>query len=306
VKNSSWVWYTVLVVLTWGIWGGISAYPTQEYGYPDQWIYIIWSMTMLIPCYFTMRGKSFDISKKAIFYGCLIGLTGSGGQLLLFKDLTIGPAYLIFPIISISPAITVVMSMLMLKEKINKLGAIGVFTALISILMFSISSGDNSTTEGMTWLILAIVICICWGVQAYFMKKATNLNIDESSIFGYMTITALLLAPVAYLMIPDTSISYPIEAPLITAATQVLNAAGALFLVMALSRGKAVIVAPCTNALAPVLTAVISMALYETLPGVYAAIGIVLAITGSTLMVYSEEKSGEKASTENNIADLNS
>ena len=59
---------------------------------------------------------------------------------------------------------------------------------------------------------------------------------------------------------------------------------------MALSRGKAVIVAPCTNALAPVLTAGISMALYQTLPGIYAGIGIALAIVGSTLMVYSEEK----------------
>lgn len=293
MKNTSWVLYTVLVILTWGVWGGISAYPTQEYGYPDQWIYIIWSFTMLIPCYFSIRGKKFDISKKAIFYGCLIGFTGAGGQLLLFKSLTMGPAYLIFPIISLSPAITVVMSMILLKERINKLGAVGVFVALISIMMFSISDNSGAEVEGITWLILASIICMCWGVQAFFMKKATNLNIAESSIFGYMTITALLLAPIAYLMIPDTSISYPIAAPMITAATQILNAAGALFLVMALSRGKAVIVAPCTNALAPVLTAGISMALYATLPSTYAAIGIVLAITGSTLMVYSEEKDSE-------------
>ena len=290
MKNKPWIWYTVLVVLTWGLWGGISAYPVNEYGYPDQWIYIIWSFTMLIPCYFTMKGKKFDTSSAAIFYGCLIGLTGSGGQLLLFKSLTMGPAYLIFPIISISPAITVMMSMLMLKEKINKVGTIGVFIALVSIVMFSISSSDDTNVEGVGWLVLAIIICICWGVQAYFMKKATNQNVNESSIFGYMTITALLLAPVAYLMIPDKSITYPIATPLITAATQVLNATGALFLVMALSRGKAVIVAPCTNALAPVLTAGISMALYQTLPGIYAGLGIALAIVGSTLMVYSEEK----------------
>ena len=273
-----------------GVMGGISAYPVNEYGYPEQWIYIIWSFTMLIPCYFTMKGEKFDTSSKAIFYGCLIGLTGSGGQLLLFKSLTMGPAYLIFPIISISPAITVMMSMLMLKEKINKVGAIGVFIALVSIFMFSIGSSDDTNVEGAGWLVLAIIICICWGVQAYFMKKATNQNVDESSIFGYMTITALLLAPIAYFMIPDKSITYPIAAPLITAVTQVLNAAGALFLVMALSRGKAVIVAPCTNALAPVLTAGISMALYQILPGIYASIGITLAIVGSTLMVYSEEK----------------
>jgi uncharacterized membrane protein len=51
--------------------------------------------------------------------------------------------------------------------------------------------------------------------------------------------------------------------------TQLLNAVGALFLVMALSRGKASIVAPTTNALAPVLTVVVSLIIYQTLPTVY-------------------------------------
>jgi uncharacterized membrane protein len=77
--------------------------------------------------------------------------------------------------------------------------------------------------------------------------------------------------------------------------TQVLNAAGALFLVMALSRGKAAVVAPITNALAPVLTIVLSLAVYQSLPSIYGAIGIVLALAGSTLMVYSDEKRGDDA-----------
>jgi hypothetical protein len=59
---------------------------------------------------------------------------------------------------------------------------------------------------------------------------------------------------------------------------------------MALSRGKASIVAPTTNALAPVLTAAYQ---YQTLPSVYSAADIVLAIVGSTLMVYGDEKRGE-------------
>lgn len=77
------------------------------------------------------------------------------------------------------------------------------------------------------------------------------------------------------------------------AGTQVLNAIGALFLVMALARGKASIVAPTTNALAPALTVIISLVAYQTLPTPYGAIGIVLALVGSTLMVYADERRGE-------------
>jgi len=67
---------------------------------------------------------------------------------------------------------------------------------------------------------------------------------------------------------------------------------------MALSRGKASIVAPTTNALAPVLTVLISLAVYQTLPSVYGTLGIVLAIVGSTLMVYGDEKRGEVGAEE--------
>jgi uncharacterized membrane protein len=54
-----------------------------------------------------------DLRQKAIaaFYGLIIGLTGAGGQPVLFQALTIGPAYLIFPIVALSPAITVLMAM---------------------------------------------------------------------------------------------------------------------------------------------------------------------------------------------------
>ncbi|HGN1706336.1 TPA: DMT family transporter [Providencia rettgeri] len=291
MKNNSWIIYTFLVVITWGVWGAFSAWPTQEYGYPDQWIYIIWSLTMLIPCYFSFRGKKFDTSGKAIFYGCLVGFTGAGGQLLLFKTLAMGaPAYLVFPIISISPAITVIMSLGILKEKITKLGFVGVALALLSIVMFSISSNNGEQSDGITWLIYSVIICAAWGIQAFFMKRASNEGVQDSSIFGYMTLTGIILAPIAWLMLPDTSISYPWTAIISTAFIQVLNAIGALCLVMALARGKATIIAPCTNALAPVLTAVISLIIYQAVPGTWSLIGIVLAVTGSTIMVYSEEK----------------
>ena len=59
-----------------------------------------------------------------------IGLLGAGGQMLLFKALTIGPAYFIFPIISLSPAITIAMSFVLLRERTGKLGALGIVLAL--------------------------------------------------------------------------------------------------------------------------------------------------------------------------------
>jgi drug/metabolite transporter (DMT)-like permease len=296
-RSSSWVPYAGLLVLFWGVWGAFSGTPTSLYDYPNEMVYILWACTMLIPAYFALRGKTFDRRPIAAVYGLIIGLTGAGGQLVLFKALSNGPAYLIFPLISISPAITVLMAVIILRERIRVLATIGVVAALASIVLFSITSGSGDASTG-PWLILALIVMVAWGVQAYFMKKAATVGVNDATTFGWMTISGLLLIPVAWAMMGHFPSHAPWQAPALTLGTQLLNAVGALFLVMALSRGKATIVAPVTNALAPVLTIVLSLAVYQTLPSVYGFIGIILAIGGSTLMVYADESEAEPATAE--------
>lgn len=291
-RSRSWIFYAALLILFWGVWGAFSALPANWYGYPDEMIYSIWALTMIIPAAFVLRGQRFDRRPQATIYGLIIGLTGAGGQLVLFQALTMGPAYLIFPIVSISPAITVLMAMALLRERISPLATVGLIAALAAIVLFSISSGSSDGASG-PWLILAIVVCAAWGVQAYFMRKAATIGVNDATTFGWMAITALLLIPVAIVMMGGIPTGFGWQAPALTAGTQLLNAVGALFLVMALSRGKASIVAPTTNALAPTLTIIVSLVAYQTLPSPYGGIGMVLALVGSTLMVYSDEKRGE-------------
>ena len=288
----SWIFYATLLVLFWGVWGAFSALPATKYGYPDEMIYAIWALTMIIPAAVILRGQQWDRRPAATIYGLLIGLTGAGGQLALFQALTMGPAYLIFPIISISPAITVVMAMVLLRERIPVLAVVGLVMALAAIVLFTITGGESEGSSG-PWLLLAIVICVAWGVQAYFMRKTATIGVNEATTFGWMTISGLLLIPVALFSLGGIPTDFPWQAPALAAGTQVLNAIGALFLVMALARGKASIVAPTTNALAPALTVIISLIAYQTLPTPYGAIGIVLALVGSTLMVYADERRGE-------------
>ena len=47
--NRSWIVYAALLVAFWGVWGALSSLPTQWYHYPDEMVYVIWSLTMLIP-----------------------------------------------------------------------------------------------------------------------------------------------------------------------------------------------------------------------------------------------------------------
>ena len=132
----------------WGVWGAFSALPATKYDYPDEMIYSIWALTMIIPAAFILRGQRWDRRPAATIYGLLIGLTGAGGQLILFQALTMGPAYLIFPIISISPAITVLMAMVLLRERLSPLAVVGLVMALAAIVLFTITGGESEESIG--------------------------------------------------------------------------------------------------------------------------------------------------------------
>jgi drug/metabolite transporter (DMT)-like permease len=292
VSTRTWIPYAGLLVVFWGVWGAFSSLPTKLYAYPDPMVYVVWALTMLVPAWFSLRGRKFDRGRIAAGYGLLIGLTGAGGQLVLFKALTIGPAYVIFPIVALSPAVTVLLAFAALRERLGGWSWAGVLLALVAVVLFSVSTGDGADS-GWLYLVLAAGVCVAWGVQAFFMRKAALAGVDDASTFGWMTVSGLLLIPVAVLMTGGLPLGFPWQAPALTAGTQLLNAVGALFLVMAMSRGKASIVAPVTNALAPVLTIVLSLVFFGAAPTGFQLAGIVLALAGSTLMVYRTEKTIE-------------
>jgi uncharacterized membrane protein len=287
--SRAWLRYALATVVLWGVWGAFAGISAQR-GFPDTLVYCVWSLTMIPPALIVAArsGWQIDRSPRAIAYGLAIGLLGAGGQMILFYALTIGPPWLIFPVISLSPAVTIVMSYLLLSERTSRLGALGIALALAAVPFFDFSLQGLAAGQGLGWLALALLIMAAWGVQAFFMKLA-NHHMSAESIFFYMMLTGLLLAPVAWAM---TDFSKPVnwgwDGPLLTALIQSLNAVGALLLVYAFRYGKAMVVAPLTNAGAPLMTALIALAVTQVMPGPWKLLGIGLAIVAALLLSLAE------------------
>jgi drug/metabolite transporter (DMT)-like permease len=244
-------------------------------------LYILWR-----------SGWALEHSPRALIYGLTIGLLGAGGQMLLFHTLTIGPAYFVFPIISLSPVVTIALSFLFLRERTGWTGALGIVLALLALPMLDLSFGHGAT-GGLGWFLQSLLIMLAWGVQAYFMRLA-NHTVRAESIFFYMMLGGLLLAPVALAM---TDWSQPVntglDGPWMTAAIQVLNAIGALTLVYAFRHGKAIVVAPLTNAGAPLVTAALALLFAAVVPGPLKMVGLALALVASLLLVLEPEPAPE-------------
>jgi len=279
-----WLVFSIIVTVFWGVWGAFIEIP-EKAGFPATLGYSVWALTT-IPCALValaiIRWK-LEHDGMSIFLGSTVGLLGAGGQLILFEALRYGPAYVVFPIISMYPMLTVVLSLAFLKERASRRASAGIVLALIAIALLSYQPPNNTATQGRLWLLMAFGVFLMWGVQAYVMKFANNTMAAES-IYFYMMATAVVLIPVAVWM---TDFSRPInwgfKGPYLAALIQVLNAIGALCLVYALRFGKAIIVVPMT-ALAPVLTIIISLALYRVIPHPVLATGMGFAAVSIYLM----------------------
>jgi len=285
VTSRRWLLFAFLTVGLWGVWGAFAGISAQR-GFPETLVYCVWAVTMILPAAVVMQRAKWRLDRdpRSVFYGLLIGLTGAGGQMILFYAVTTGPAYLIFPIISLSPLITILLSLFILKERTSRLGALGAALALVALPLFDFSPQGFSFSQGATWFPLSLVIMLCWGVQAFFMKLA-NTRMSAESIFFYMMLSGLLLTPAAIAM---TDFSQPInmgwDGPWLAAGIQMLNAVGALFLVYAFRHGKAIVVAPLTNAGGPLVTAVIALLLVGVLPGELKMVGLALAFIAAALL----------------------
>jgi len=273
-------------MVTWGIWGAFSDQPD----FPATLTYVVWAISM-VPCALVALANikfKLDVRPKSLLLSMGVGLLGAGGQLALFQALKFAPGYLVIPMISVAPIVTVILSAIFLKERVSKLGGVGIALAFVAIICFSLSGKTDEAATSSLWILFAAVVFIFWGIQALVMKLANNSTPDAESVFVYMAISGVVLIPVALAMTDwSTPVNMGWNGPWMTFCVQILNAIGAYTLVYANRYGKAMIVAPLADACAPVISCVISLILYAHFPSVPQIIGIVAAI--SCVLIFSRE-----------------
>jgi drug/metabolite transporter (DMT)-like permease len=285
VESSLWFVYAVVTTVFWGVWGAFIEAPEKR-GFPATLGYVVWSLTM-VPCAvvaLAIVGFELEHDARSVMLGSIAGLLGAGGQLVLFDTLRRGPAYLVFPVISLSPVVSVLLSVVFLGETANARSWAGIVLALLAIPLLSYQPPQGGPVRGRLWVALSILVFLAWGLQAYVLRFA-NATMKSESIFFYMTATGLLLAPVAAWMTDfKAPINWGLTGPWLAGLVQVLNSIGALTMVYAFRYGKVIIVSPMINALAPVITIVLSLLLYRVVPHKVVTVGMALAAVAFYLM----------------------
>lgn len=289
MKSRAWLFYAMTVTVLWGVWGALIEIP-EKAGFPATLGYSVWALTMIPVAVIALKliGWKLDHDRRSILFGMSAGLLGCGGQLILFQCLRIGPAYIVFPIISLYPVVTIILSVFLLKESASKRSWVGIILALMAIVLLSYQPPENSPVKGYLWLLLAMIVFLMWGVQAYIMKFASDSSKEGSmkaeSITFYTMSSAILLIPIALIMTDfSLKVNWGFTGVYSAGLIQSLNAVGFLFFAYAIRYGKAIIVVPMMS-LAPVVTVILSLILYAVIPHPIIITGMVLAFIAIYLL----------------------
>ena len=289
--NRLWLVFAIVTTLAWGLWGALLNLPAAS-GFPDTLGYVVWSLTMIPPALVALAiaGFRLDCDFRSVLMGLAVGWLGAGGQLILFKTVpAVAPAYLVFPFIAINPIVTILLAVSIARERVLAIGWLGIVLAIVAGVLLNYQSSGGGEQVESSWIGYALVILVAWGLQGYIISHA-NKSMKAESIFFYMTAAGISLAPLAWWMTDRSqAINWGWSGPGLSAAVQLLNSIGALLLVYAYRYGKAMIVAPLTNAGAPMITAVLSLILLGIVPESITALGIVLAIVAAIMMAVEEE-----------------
>ncbi|MCP4221428.1 MAG: EamA family transporter [bacterium] len=101
-------------------------------------MFLVYMLVMvLLGFYCLARGHSLKIDKPILIYSLIIGLIICAGTLLSLIALKAGNASVIVPIIRMGFVITAICAFLFLKEKLTFQKGMGIFLAVVSLLLLS-------------------------------------------------------------------------------------------------------------------------------------------------------------------------
>jgi len=133
-----WLIYSLASLLFWGIFGFLGKVGADRISSAQMQIFFtIGVVPVAMVCLFRLHFRMVA-SKLGVAYSVLMGIVAALGSLAFFQAMKTGKAALVAPITSLYPALTVVLALIVLKERLNKVQTLGLILAMASVVILSL------------------------------------------------------------------------------------------------------------------------------------------------------------------------
>ena len=163
-KKQRWLLYTILAALSWGFWGILTKSISSEISpFTTHFMFTI-GMLFSLPVV-VRKCKVKELNRKGMMWGIGAGIIAVCGNVSVYQSFSLGgQAAVVIPLTNLYPLITIIIALLIFKEKLNWLDGIGILIVVPAILLLSGQSqmfsdpGAYFQTIGLQkWLVFAFI-----------------------------------------------------------------------------------------------------------------------------------------------------
>lgn len=295
-KPESWILYSIAAAFFWGVWGVVAKLISSDVSpYMNHVLFSI-GMLFTLPFVYT-KTKAAQPNLKGVIWGIIAGILAVTGNVAVYKAFSLGGlAAIVIPVTNLYPLVTIVIAILVFKEQLNMINAIGILLAIPAVVMLSgetLLFEDPSLffkTIGLKpWLLCSLTALFFWGIFSAAQKETTNYISAEWSYVSFIFSSGLIA--VGFVLLGMADFELPARTVAWGTVAGMLNGLGVLASFAAYgAKGKASKVTTIAGALQPVFTILLAIVFLGESLSMIDSLGILLAVLGALTLSYEKPK----------------
>jgi len=270
-----WLRWSLLALLSWGVWAIMAKLIGDALsGAHNQALSTLGILPVMLAFVLSKKSSTPANRRRGILYALAGGAVSCVGNVFYYDILSRGgKAATIVPLTALYPLATILLAVLLLKERLNRIQLGGILVSMVAIYLFNVQREEGVLSR---WLVYALAPIVLWGAAGFLQKLSTNHISGELSTLWFLG--AFIPFGVFFLFQEPLPVQITTRTWLLVVGQGFFLALGNFAILLAFaSQGKASIIAPLA-ALYPVVSVPIAILfLDEKIAGREGA-GILLAL----------------------------
>lgn len=271
----AWLTWTLVALFSWGIWAVLSKLLGSALsGEQSQAL----STPAMLPILFALiwsKGASLrGASRKGLWLALVGGIVTCLGNTAYYS--AIGRGEKVATVVSLTalyPLITILLGVLLLRERLNPVQIVGVGLSIVAIWLFNVQTDQGLLSSTVVYAVLPITL---WGLSGFLQKVATNHLALETAALVYLA--AFIPVGLIYAVSEPWPTTLDARGWMLVLALGFFLAFGNFaYLAACACGGKAAIIAPL-GGLYPIISVPIAVFLLHEKVGQREIIGILCAL----------------------------
>jgi drug/metabolite transporter (DMT)-like permease len=280
-----WLFWLLVTLLSWGIWAilsrliGNAIHPAHS-----QAMSTVGLLPIVLASWMMKQPHVTGNYNRGVWMAFGSGLVSASGNIVYYAALNNAKAATIVPLTALYPAVTILLAVPLLKERITPLQWAGMGSSLAAIYLFNAPDPERAASA---WMLFALAPIVLWGIALLMQKTSTDYIPGGASALWFL-IAFLPMAALILVWKPLPS-GIPMQTWGLEAALGFALGFGNLTILLAFaSGGRASVIAPLSG-LYPLVSIPIAIVAFGERLSQREAFGIALALAAVVMLSYQAE-----------------